>query len=59
METLYCSHCKQTFRVRREDIELMRAHAQAVPKEKERYRYDEGCFFKALTALKRRPHPHD
>jgi len=54
MEKLYCTHCDKTYSVRPEDIRLMLAHQKPVLRDKEGYRFEDGCFFKVLTALKRR-----
>jgi len=53
METLYCIHCHKTYRVRTEDIVLMQSHGKKVEQTPRGYRFDAGCFFKELAALKR------
>lgn len=54
METLYCTHCDKTYRVAPEAIRLMRRHGKTVSGKPGAYRYEAGCFFKELAALKRK-----
>ncbi|MHC3994769.1 hypothetical protein ACXWTF_08050 [Thiomicrolovo sp. ZZH C-3] len=56
MENLYCVHCDKNYRVRPEDIRLVRQHNDGLEKRETHYRFTGGCFFKTLTALKRE-HP--
>jgi hypothetical protein len=59
MEQLYCTHCGKTFRVKADDIRRMRAHGQKVHKPSpDTYRFEDGCFFKALALLKRQNTDH-
>ena len=54
MEQLYCAHCDKAYTVRTEDIRLMLARDKRITREKTRYRFDGGCFFKELTELRQR-----
>jgi hypothetical protein len=53
MEQLYCVHCKKTYRVDTEAIRLMQHSGKRIVKDAQAYRFEEGCFFKTLAALKR------
>ena len=54
MEKLYCAHCKKTYDVAPASIRLMQENGKSVPKKGETYRFESGCFFKELAALKRK-----
>lgn len=53
MEKLYCTHCQKTFDVRPEEIRLVVSGGENVIETNQGYRYEAGCFFKRLAALKR------
>lgn len=53
MEKLYCVHCRQTYSVTPEAIRLVQQSGKRLVKDGETYRFEEGCFFKTLTLLKR------
>lgn len=53
MEKLYCVHCKKTYGVDPASIRLMQAAGRPLPREAGIFRFEQGCFFKELAALKR------
>lgn len=51
---LFCMHCQKHYRVDLENIKLMQKHdAENIRYTNNTYYYDNGCFFKELTKLKK------
>ena len=53
MEKLFCAHCKKTYSVEEKDIRLVAENGKNVVMEAGTFRFEQGCFFKALAAFKR------
>ena len=57
MEKLYCVHCDKTYSVDPAAIRLVQERGIPVPKKAGTFRFEQGCFFKELAALKRKNAP--
>ena len=54
LSRLFCTHCQKHYKVDFENVKLMQEHkAQNVRYANNTYYYDNGCFFKELTKLKK------
>jgi len=54
MEKLYCVHCEKTYTVDPASIRLMQENGRRIAKKDGTFRFERGCFFKELAALKRK-----